>query len=305
MKRAVVIIGFLTLFSLFAILPSQQTAAPTPKLPTPEQLAEAATIPTIEPTTEGRHETRALWVVRHTITSPDAIRDLVRRAKTNGFTDLVVQVRGRGDAYYNSRIEPRAEDLSTQPNNFDPLAMVVDEAHSVGIKVHAWLNIYLVANVETLPQAKDHIIFKHPEWLMVPRGVAGELYGLDPKSTEYLRRIVQFTRSYRTDLEGLFVTPANREVQENVFNIWMDVATKYAGDALHFDYVRYPNPQFDYSRASINRFREDIEQSLSRKERDVLASVFRKDPLIYVTKYSERYAQFQRRQVTELVERIY
>src|SRR5262249_11549574 len=73
----------------------------------------------------------------------------------------------------------------------------------------------------------------------------------------------------------------------------------------HFDYVRYPNPQFDYSRASINRFREDIEQSLSRRERDALASVFRKDPLIYVTKYSERYAQFQRRQVTELVERIY
>lgn len=250
-------------------------------------------------------EARGLWVVRHTMTSPEAIRDLVRRAKLNGFTDLIVQVRGRGDAYYNSQLEPRAEDLSKQPDDFDPLAFAIKEAHSVGVRVHAWINIYLVANIDVLPQAKDHVIYKHPEWIMIPRGVASELYGLNPKSPEYLNRIVTYTRNNKHELEGLFVTPAHAEVQDNIYNIWMDIATKYDVDGLHFDYVRYPNPQFDYSKPSLDRFRLDIDKKVTPAERAQLDQAFAKEPLTYATKFPEQYSQFQRRQVTGLVERIY
>ncbi|MGH9837047.1 MAG: glycoside hydrolase family 10 protein [Blastocatellia bacterium] len=302
MKRALIIISFYLVMLLSALLPLQQTAAPSPTLPSP-RLAKASQTPT--PTPAPPPETRALWVVRHTLASPESVRELVRRAKANGFTDLVVQVRGRGDAYYDSQIEPRAEDLARQPINFDPLALVIDEAHLVGIKVHAWINIFLVANIERLPRAKDHLVYKHPDWVMVPRGVAAEAYNLDPKSLEYLDHIVEHVRNNRADLEGLFVTPAHPEVKDNLFNIWMDVATKYEVDGLHFDYVCYPNPQFDYSRASIDRFRHEIEKNLEESERESLAGEFQSDPLVYATKFSERYAKFQRDQVTDLVERIY
>ncbi|MGH9855373.1 MAG: family 10 glycosylhydrolase, partial [Blastocatellia bacterium] len=206
MKRALIIISFYLVMLLSALLPLQQTAAPSPTLPSP-RLAKASQTPT--PTPAPPPETRALWVVRHTLASPESVRELVRRAKANGFTDLVVQVRGRGDAYYDSQIEPRAEDLARQPINFDPLALVIDEAHLVGIKVHAWINIFLVANIERLPRAKDHLVYKHPDWVMVPRGVAAEAYNLDPKSLEYLDHIVEHVRNNRADLEGLFVTPAH------------------------------------------------------------------------------------------------
>ena len=43
-------------------------------------------------------EVRALWVQRSSMTSPSAIRSLVRAAKGAGFNTLLVQVRGRGDA---------------------------------------------------------------------------------------------------------------------------------------------------------------------------------------------------------------
>ena len=300
MKRALIIICFYLVMLLSALLPLQQTAAPSPTLPSP-RLAKASQTPTPTPPPE----TRALWVVRHTMVSPESVRELVRRAKENGFTDLVVQVRGRGDAYYDSQIEPRAEDLARQPINFDPLALAIDEAHLVGIKVHAWINIFLVANIERLPRTRDHLIYKHPDWVMVPRGVAAAAYNLDPKSPEYLDRIVEHTRDNRADLEGLFVTPAHPEVKDNLFNIWMDVATKYEVDGLHFDYVRYPNPQFDYSRASIDRFRHEIERNLETGEREPLTDEFQRDPLVYATTFSERYAKFQRDQVTDLVERIY
>lgn len=303
MKRAGLIIGLYLFILLCTLLPLQHTDAPANPLPGLQLFKLEKPVPT--PTPESNRETRALWVVRHTMTSPEAIKDLVRRSKANGFTDLVVQVRGRGDAYYNSRIEPRSDDLQKQPANFDPLALVIDEAHLVGIRVHAWINIYLVANIEKLPTNADHLVYKHPEWIMVPRGVANDLYEVDSKSPNYLNRIAEFTRSNRKELEGLFVTPAHKEVQDNIYNIWLDVATKYAVDGLHFDYVRYPNPQFDYSRASLDRFRDELEAVLPAEERETLADAFQNDPLVYTAKYPEKYAEFQRRQVSGLVERIY
>jgi uncharacterized lipoprotein YddW (UPF0748 family) len=214
-------------------------------------------------------------------------------------------VRGRGDAYYDSTIEPRAEDLSGQPASFDPLSLTIDEAHRYGIKIHAWINIYVVADIESLPKSKDHLIYKHPDWVMVPRGVASELYDLPPQGGDYLNRILEFSRVNRNELEGLFVSPANPDVKENLFNIWMDIARRYDVDGLHFDYVRYPNPQYDYSRRSIDRFRDEMEQRLTVEEHETLAAQFQNDPLIYVKRFPAAYAQFQRNQVTELVERIY
>lgn len=304
MRRTVTIIVAYLLLLLSAFLPAQKTAAPTPTLPPPQSAVVVSAKSALEPEAPAR-EVRALWVVRDTMTSPESVIGMVRRAKENGFTDLIVQVRGRGDAYYNSRVEPRADDLAKQPVNFDPLAVTLDEAHRLGMRVHAWINIYLVANIEAMPRSKEHLIYQHPEWLMIPRGIAKELYPLDPKSPEYLQRLIDYTRANRTELEGLYASPANPEVKENLIKIWMDVAERYEVDGLHFDYVRYPNTSFDYSRASLDRFREESEKNLNAEERDFLADQFELDPLIYTVSLQDRYAQFQRGQVTDLVERVY
>ena len=300
MKRAGAIICFYMILLLSAILPLQQTAAPSPPPPSQQNAQTSAT-----PNSTPRPETRALWVKRTTMVSPESVRALVMRAKENGFTDLIVQVRGRGDAYYNSSIEPRAEDLAGQPASFDPLSLTIDEAHRYGIKIHAWINICVVADIDSLPRSKDHLIYKHPEWVMVPRGIAPELYNIPPDGGSYLNRILEFSRVHHDELEGLFVSPANPEVKQNLLNIWMDVATRYDVDGLHFDYVRYPNPQYDYSHVSIDRFRDEMEKKLTDEERETLAAQFRDDPLIYVKRFPAAYAQFQRDQVTEMVERIY
>src|SRR5262245_20957353 len=89
-------------------------------------------------TTAGPEEIRALWVTRASLTSPASVAALVSTAHAQGFNTLLVQVRGRGDAYYTSDVEPRAADLARQPASFDPLAAVLSAARAEGIRVHAW-----------------------------------------------------------------------------------------------------------------------------------------------------------------------
>ncbi len=250
-------------------------------------------------------EVRALWVVRTTLTSPEKIRQLVSSAADNGFNTLIVQIRGRGDAYYNSRVEPRAMELKDQPPSFDPLAFTLTEARKRGLKVHGWLNTNLLANLDALPVSTDHVYHKHPEWLAVPKPVAAELYNMSPRDPAYRQKIVEWSRANRGELEGVYTGPANPKVRDHIFNIWMDVLKHYPVDGLHFDYVRFASPDFDYSRTSLQKFRKWLEPQLSKEERKQLKQSLKSNPLAAPEMHAAKFADFQREQVTTLVERIY
>ena len=173
------------------------------------------------PVLSAQTEVRALWVVRTTLTSPEKIRQLVSAAADNGFNTLIVQIRGRGDAYYNSKVEPRAVELKDQPATFDPLALTLSEAHKRGLKVHGWLNTSLLANLDALPSDPAHVYNKHPEWLAVPKPVAAELYRMSPRDPAYRQKIVEWSKANRAELEGVYTGPANAKVREHIYKIWM------------------------------------------------------------------------------------
>jgi uncharacterized lipoprotein YddW (UPF0748 family) len=250
-------------------------------------------------------EVRALWVVRTTLTSPEKIRQLVSSAADNGFNTLIVQIRGRGDAYYNSRVEPRAIELKDQPASFDPLALTVTEAHKRGLKVHGWINTNLLANLDALPVQPDHVYNKHPEWLAVPKPVAAELYNVSPRDPLYRQKIVEWSKTNRGELEGVYTGPANPKVRDHIYKIWMDVLKHYPVDGLHFDYVRFASPDFDYSRTSIEKFHKWLKPQLSSDERKQLKQALQTNPLAAPEMFASKFADFQRAQVTMLVERIY
>lgn len=251
------------------------------------------------------NEVRALWVVRTTLTSHEKIHQMVENASAAGFNTLIVQVRGRGDAYYTSRHEPRAIELKDQPASFDPLATTLMEARRRGLKVHAWLNTSLLANLDTLPTQPEHVYHKHPEWLAVPKPVAAELYRLSPKDPHYRQRIVEWSKANRAELEGIYTGPANPKVREHIYKIWMDVLEHYAVDGLHFDYVRLASPDFDYSRTSLEKFWAWLKPNIADSERRRLAKSLKDNPLAATDAHPDRFAEFQRAQITLLVQRIY
>jgi uncharacterized lipoprotein YddW (UPF0748 family) len=256
-----------------------------------------------QPSRQG--EVRALWVVRTTLTSPEKIQKLVSSAADNGFNTLIVQIRGRGDAYYKSKVEPRAVELKDQPPDFDPLAVTLSEAHKRGLKVHGWINTNLLANLDALPTDPAHVYNKRPEWLAVPKPVAAKLYKMSPRDPAYRQMIVEWSKANRAELEGVYTGPANPKVKDHIYKIWMDVLKRYPVDGLHFDYVRFASPDFDYSRTSLTRFHNWLRPQLTESERAELKQSLKQNPLAATEMFPAKFADFQRAQVTALVERIY
>jgi len=230
---------------------------------------------------------------------------MVQRVADAGFNAILVQVRGRGDAYYQSRWEPHPEAVAGQGPFFDPLALVIQEAHARGIGVHAWVNSHLVGNQSALPTDPMHIIRARPDLLAVPRELARELYDMDPRIPRYTEALLRYAQENTDRIEGIYTSPAQPEVKEHLYSVWMDLAETYALDGLHFDYIRYPNADFDYSRGALDRFREWVTPRISPARRAGLEDARRSDPLAYVDSLPGPWAEFRRAQITELVERIY
>jgi uncharacterized lipoprotein YddW (UPF0748 family) len=249
-------------------------------------------------------ELRGIWVIRTTLVSPAQITEMVRRAKDANINTLIVQVRGRGDAYYHSRWEPRAEELRDTPATFDPLAQVIDEAHKAGLKVHAWINMGFVAAADSRPASPDHIVNRHPEWLMVHRQVAAQLFSLSPKDPEYLNILMKKVDDDKSEIEGLYGSYAVPEVKEHLYNIAMDITEHYEVDGIHLDYIRYASKSLDYNRVTLARFRAEIERAMPPVEKKALADAALTDPFVFTTTFPERWAQFLQDQVTAVVERI-
>src|SRR4029453_18766126 len=101
--------------------------------------------------------TRALWVTRTVFPPPERFSQRVGAAEASGFNTLLVQVRARGDAYFDSSLEPRAAELASRPG-FDPLATTIEQAHAAGLKVHAWVSVNLVSGAHELPPSRQHIV---------------------------------------------------------------------------------------------------------------------------------------------------
>ena len=201
-------------------------------------------------------EMRGLWVVRTALVSPAAVDRVVDEAQRAGFNALFVQVRGRGDAFYRSALVPRSEMLAAQPDSFDPLARLMSRARTRALQVHAWMNVLLCAGLGRFLPA-GHAAAAHPEWLMVPRAAARAALAARGGA---LRALVAVSPG--PDAEGLYLSPSAPEVADHLETVVREMLKAYPVDGVHFDFVRYPGPDYDYSRAALEGFAGRVGRSL-------------------------------------------
>jgi len=187
---------------------------------------------------------QCLWVVRDALQSRKSIDDLINFASEKNINDLFVQVRGRGDALYKSQMIPRSQLLPS--NEFDPLSYLLQNIKDKGIKVHAWVNVYLIWSNRTMPIDKKHIIYNNEDWVDTI-----EEWPLD--INRQLNRV-----SRNNEGEGVFLAPNHPEVSNYLVSVFKEIIDNYEIDGLHLDYIRYQDADYGRNPYAIAKFKKDV-----------------------------------------------
>lgn len=198
-------------------------------------------------------ELRGLWVdaFHPGIMTPAQTAEMVAKAKDAGFNAIFVQVRKRGDAYYTSTIEPRADNV--QPG-YDALADVIGKAHKAGIEVHAWVSVLDVFVDSSQYYSKaGHVAMNHPDWLMKTKEGSTTL------------------RDHKVMLD-----PGIPEARRYTVSVIADIVRRYDVDGIHLDNVRYMSENSGYSAASLAAFNRQFSKAGTPDEKDAAWSDWRR-----------------------------
>lgn len=188
-------------------------------------------------------EARALWVPRWSYSTEANVVGIVSKAAQANFNILLFQVRGQGDAYYDSSYEPWADRLTGtlgQHPGWDPLAVAIESAHSAGLEIHAYVNVYPVWLGSTPPPANTTPQHMYHSF--------SALYGNEWVQWHQDGTPMELNPSYLT------ASPGHPGVTDHIVAVCRDILQNYDVDGLHLDYVRYSGPYYSHDTVSEQRF---------------------------------------------------
>ncbi|MCH7812405.1 MAG: family 10 glycosylhydrolase [Planctomycetes bacterium] len=195
---------------------------------------------------------RAIWVTRYDYTTADEVTEIIDNCAEAGFNAVLFQVRGNGTVFYPSKIEPWAEQLDYTDPGFDPLALAVEQAHSRGIELHAWVNVMPAWRGPNEPGIENQLYFTHPEWFW---------YDPDGNRQPLLHQVGERKRGWYASLN-----PCLPVVRDYLVEVFAELVGNYDVDGLHLDYIRFPNervvpgekmPDYPHDERTLQLYRQD------------------------------------------------
>lgn len=224
---------------------------------------------------------KALWVVRDALKTRASVEQMVSEVTATGITDVFLQVRGRGDAYYQSDFVPKAVGIES---GFDPLDCALRLLRPHPVRVHLWLNVFLIWSADEMPSSPNHIYRVFPEWSVVDRN--------NRSMAELGARKVKSMQS-----EGIFFSPSAEAYREHFLRVVRELVTRYSADGIHLDYIRFPGEQYDYSVSARSQFmlKYHIDPLLAEQNR--LSGLTKEQQRWVVEKWNE----FRKGLITEFV----
>ena len=153
-----------------------------------------------------------------------AVREMLADAQAESVNTIYFHVRPNGDAYYASELFPKGEFLD---GDYDPLAIVIDEAHKTGISVHAWINPLRLQTNEKMEKVPERFIVK--KWIN-----AGE--------------------PYVKNVNGRwFLDPSYDETVELITESVSEIIDNYSVDGIHIDDYFYPTTDTEFDREAFEK----------------------------------------------------
>jgi uncharacterized lipoprotein YddW (UPF0748 family) len=179
-------------------------------------------------------EARAVWVTRFSYANADDVRRIINTAADARFNIILFQVRGTGDAFYRSTLEPWAAQLGAlgKDPGWDPLQIAIDTAHARGIELHAYINVFTAwSGTAAIPDTTPpHVLKAHPDW-------------------------VEQDSTGTTLVENMkWLAPGIAAVRDHNVAVVKEVLTKYDVDGIHLDRIRYSGPGMGYNALESQAF---------------------------------------------------
>lgn len=187
-------------------------------------------------TPEAKSHPYGLWVEaegpNQTLDDLGRLEKMVLTAAQAGITHLYLQVYRGGRSWYASSLaddEPYRQAITRQ--GYDPLQFALGLAHSKGLRVHAWMNLFNLGRRRDGPlQAR-----------LGPAGVTRDNRGRSLLDYENSRPPGDEKQWVMLDTPGYWLDPGDPQVQEVILGLIQELASRYpALDGVHFDYIRYP-----------------------------------------------------------------
>ncbi len=162
----------------------------------------------------------------------DIIRERFDNMAALGINTVYVHVRAFGDAYYASELYAPGLYLPSG-TDFDPLAIMVEEAHARDLSIHAWLNPLRCQSEVQMQEMDEQYILK--QW-----------YLDEEKNGTYLSLV-----------DGRFwLCPAYAEVRALIADGAAEIVRNYEVDGIHIDDYFYPTTDFSFDAAAFAESRE-------------------------------------------------
>ena len=179
-----------------------------------------------------------------------------------GINTVYVHVRSHSDAYYKSELFPWSKyitgTLGSDPG-YDPLAVMLEEAHSRSLSFQAWINPLRACSTSQINSYGSYPVYT----FATASGMAGK-YAVDVNGTYYLN-------------------PAYEEVTELIAAGASEILSNYDVDGLHIDDYFYPttDTSFDssaYSGSGYSSLSDFRFANCDRMVRELYSAVKKTNP---------------------------
>ncbi len=141
--------------------------------------------------------------------------------RNKGFNTIIVQVRPFGDAIYSSSYFPTSAYIAKKQGaaiSYDPLKIMVSEAHRYGLRIEAWINPYRVS----AGTSYTSLAANNPAKIWHNSSDAGER-----------RNVLAYGGK-------LYYNPSKSEVRKLIVNGVKEIVKNYDVDGIHMDDYFYP-----------------------------------------------------------------
>lgn len=161
-----------------------------------------------------------------------SVKAMYDNCKLMGINTVYVHARSHSDSFYPSELFPWSKNVAGtigQEPNFDPFKILVDQAHSRGLSVHAWVNP--LRGVTEKDMAGVPSSYPMKQWYNDP----------SKKGT------------YIVNVDGTwYCSPAYKEVRTLITNGVKEILSKYDVDGIHIDDYFYPTTENSFDAAAFS-----------------------------------------------------